>query len=108
MLKVRDQDLCRTGSVLFVRQPCGRYDERESEEQIMTEMQGRVLDKDRLPWMGLVTREFALERPGVCFRNAHVSGWKARSFRCNSGHSVLNAWLFGSYGSPNASTMTCT
>lgn len=55
MLKVRDQDLCRTGSVLFVRQPCGRYDERESEEQIMTEMQGRVLDKDRLPWMGLVT-----------------------------------------------------
>lgn len=55
MLKVRDQDLCRTGSVLFVRQPCGRYDERESEEQIMTEMQGKVLDKDRLPWMGLVT-----------------------------------------------------
>ena len=54
-LKVRDQDLCRTGSVLFVRQPCGRYDERESEEQIMTEMQGKVLDKDRLPWMGLVT-----------------------------------------------------
>ena len=55
MLKVREQDLCRTGSVLFVRQPCGRYDERESEEQIMTEMQGKVLNKDRLPWMGLVT-----------------------------------------------------
>ena len=55
MLKVRDQDLCRTGSVLFVRQPCGRYDERESEEQIMTEMQGEVLDKDRLPWVGLTT-----------------------------------------------------
>lgn len=55
MLKVRDQDLCRTGSVLFVRQPCGRYDERESEEQIMTEMQGKVLDKDRLPWVGLTT-----------------------------------------------------
>lgn len=54
MLKVRDQDLCHTGSVLFVRQPCGRYDERESEEQIMTEMQGKVLDKDRLPWVGLI------------------------------------------------------
>ena len=45
----------RTGSVLFVRQPCGRYDERESEQQVMAEMQGKVLDKDRLPWVGLTT-----------------------------------------------------
>ena len=57
MLKVRDQDLCRTGSVLFVRQPCGRYDERESEQQVMAEMQGKVLDKDRLPWIELLKKE---------------------------------------------------
>lgn len=57
MLKVRDQDLCRTGSVLFVRQPCGRYDERESEQQVMAEMQGKVLDKDRLPWIELLKRK---------------------------------------------------
>lgn len=54
MLKVRDQELCQTGSVLYVRQPCGRYDERESEEQIMAEMQGRILAKDQLPWVSLI------------------------------------------------------
>lgn len=54
MLKVRDQDLCQTGSVLFVRQPCGRYDERESEEQVMAENQGKVLCKDNVPWVSLV------------------------------------------------------
>lgn len=54
MLKVRDQELCQTGSVLYVRQPCGRYDERESEEQIMAEMQGRMLAKDQLPWVSLI------------------------------------------------------
>lgn len=37
MLKVRDQDLCQTGTVLYVRQSCGRYSERESEEQILSE-----------------------------------------------------------------------
>ena len=52
MLKVRDQDLCQTGSVLYVRQPCGRYDERESEEQVVAEMQGRIMPKDRSPWVG--------------------------------------------------------
>ena len=51
MLKVRDQDLCQTGSVLYVRQPCGRYDERESEEQIMAEMNGRMMPKDHEPWI---------------------------------------------------------
>lgn len=51
MLKVRDQDLCRKGSVLYVRQPCGRYDERESVEQVVAEMQGRVLQRDTDPWM---------------------------------------------------------
>ena len=51
MLKVRDQDLCRKGSVLYVRQPCGRYDERESVEQVTAEMQGRVLERDVSPWI---------------------------------------------------------
>lgn len=51
MLKVRDQDLCQTGSVLYVRQPCGRYDERESEEQIMAERNGRMIPKDGEPWI---------------------------------------------------------
>ena len=51
MLKVRDQDLCRKGSVVYVRQPCGRYDERESVEQVMAEMQGKVLKRDVEPWI---------------------------------------------------------
>lgn len=55
MLKVRDQELCQTGSVLYVRQPCGRYDERESEEQVMAEIQGKVLPKDQLPWVSLLS-----------------------------------------------------
>lgn len=50
MLKVRDQDLCQTGSVLYVRQRCGRYDERESEEQIIAEMQGKILQRDTERW----------------------------------------------------------
>ena len=54
MLKVRDQDLCQTGSVLYVRQTCGRYDERESEEQIVAEAQGKIMTKDRNPWLGEV------------------------------------------------------
>ena len=33
VLKVRDQELCRTGTVYYPRQPCGRYDEHESEEE---------------------------------------------------------------------------
>lgn len=51
MLKVRDQDLCSVGSVLYVRQPCGRYDERESEEQIRDEAEGKVLPKDTQPFL---------------------------------------------------------
>jgi len=35
MLKVRDQELFCTGHVFFVRRPCGRYDERETEEQVI-------------------------------------------------------------------------
>lgn len=56
MLKVRDQDLCQTGTVLYVRQPCGRYDERESEEQIMAEMNGRMMAHDQAPWTDLLAR----------------------------------------------------
>lgn len=54
MLKVRDQDLCHTGTVLYVRQPCGRYDERESEEQVTAEMNGRMLNKEQGAWTELV------------------------------------------------------
>lgn len=56
MLKVRDQDLCQTGTVLYVRQPCGRYDERESEEQIMAEMNGRMMTHDQTPWTERLTQ----------------------------------------------------
>ena len=51
MLKVRDQDLCRKGAVIYVRQPCGRYDERESVEQVTAEMQGLVLERETKPWL---------------------------------------------------------
>lgn len=33
VLKVRDQELCHTGTVYYTRQPCGRYEEHESEEE---------------------------------------------------------------------------
>ncbi len=33
VLKVRDQELCRTGTVYYTRQSCGRYEEHESEEE---------------------------------------------------------------------------
>lgn len=51
MLKVRDQEFCHPGKVYYVRQPCGRYDERESENDCIAEaMQGKVLTKDDEPW----------------------------------------------------------
>lgn len=51
MLKVRDQEFCQPGKVYYVRQPCGRYDERESENDCIAEaMQGKVLAKDDEPW----------------------------------------------------------
>ena len=54
MLKVRDQEFCHPGKVYYVRQPCGRYDERESENDCIAEaMQGKVLAKDDEPWKGL-------------------------------------------------------
>jgi len=40
MLKVRDQDYCHTGTVFYLRQPCGRYDERPSEQLIIQEFDG--------------------------------------------------------------------
>lgn len=33
MLKVRDQELCQTGTVYYTRQACGRYEEHENEEE---------------------------------------------------------------------------
>ena len=54
MLKVRDQEFCHPGKVYYVRQPCGRYDERESENDCIAEaMQGKVLAKDDEPWKGM-------------------------------------------------------
>ena len=51
MLKVRDQEFCQPGKVLYVRQPCGRYDERESEEDCIAEsLQHKILPKDEEPW----------------------------------------------------------
>ena len=51
MLKVRDQEFCQPGKVLYVRQPCGRYDERESEEDCIAEsLQHKILPKDVAPW----------------------------------------------------------
>ena len=51
MLKVRDQEFCQPGKVLYVRQPCGRYDERESEEDCIAErLQRKILPKDVAPW----------------------------------------------------------
>lgn len=52
MLKVREQDECQPGEVLYVRQQCGRYDERESENQIITESVGKVLGRDTAAWGG--------------------------------------------------------
>ena len=39
VMKVRDQSLCHTGHLFFVRQPCGRYDERPSEDSCKRELQ---------------------------------------------------------------------
>lgn len=58
MLKVRDQEFCHPGKVYYVRQPCGRYDERESENDCIAEaMQGKVLAKDDEPWKGMLNDE---------------------------------------------------
>lgn len=51
MLKVRDQEFCRPGKVYYMRQPCGRYDERESEDECIAEvLHGKILPKDEEPW----------------------------------------------------------
>lgn len=51
MLKVRDQEFCQTGKVYYVRQPCGRYDERASEEECIAEQAGKILQKDEESWI---------------------------------------------------------
>lgn len=38
VMKVRDQSLCHTGHLYFMRQPCGRYDERPSEDSCRREL----------------------------------------------------------------------
>ena len=51
MLNVHDQDMCKTGSVLYVRQKCGRYDERPDVETIEAEARGHVQPRDTEPWI---------------------------------------------------------
>lgn len=51
MLKVRSQDLCSTGTVLYRRQPCGRYDERPDIDTIIAEEMGEYVAKDTEPWV---------------------------------------------------------
>ncbi len=54
MLKVRDQEFCRPGKVFYMRQPCGRYDERASEEECIAEvLYAKVFPKDEEPWESL-------------------------------------------------------
>ena len=57
VLKVRDQDLCSTGSVLYRRQPCGRYDERPDIESLAAEAGGAFMPKDSEPWLPLTAKE---------------------------------------------------
>ena len=51
MLKVRDQEFCQPGVVYYVRQACGRYDERESEDECIAEKHGKVLPHDEECWI---------------------------------------------------------
>ena len=55
VLKVRDQDLCKAGSVLYCRQKCGRYDERPDKETIEAELCGKPQTKDHEPWATYLT-----------------------------------------------------
>lgn len=51
VLKVRDQEFSTPSKVLYVRQPCGRYDERESEEDCVAEKRtGKFFEKDSKSW----------------------------------------------------------
>lgn len=46
MMKVRDQQLSHVGSVFYTRQPCGRYDERQSEEECQNAAEGMAEDNE--------------------------------------------------------------
>lgn len=51
MLKVRDQEYCVTGDVFYLRQGCGRYDERDSPEFCISELLGNCHGSmDREEW----------------------------------------------------------
>ena len=59
VMKVRDQSLCHTGRMYFVRQSCGRYDERPNEDSCKRElskampMPGDVRTIDDSMWIEL-------------------------------------------------------
>ena len=51
MLKVRDQEFCQVGEVYYTRQECGRYDERESEQACLDEVNGNSFPhRDEEAW----------------------------------------------------------
>ena len=50
MLKVRDQELCSTGRIYYLRQPCGRYDERGSEDECIRDLQSGQGARDVEVW----------------------------------------------------------
>ena len=55
MLKVRDQEFCHPGKVYYMRQPCGRYDERESEDDCIAEVLHKMtFSKDEAPWRNVL------------------------------------------------------
>jgi len=57
VMKVRDQTLCHTGDLYYMRQPCGRYDERPSTDSCKREifksmpMPGDVRERDCEAWI---------------------------------------------------------
>lgn len=51
MLKVRDQEFCTVGEAFYLRQPCGRYDERATKDQCIMEMEYQnIAAHEREPW----------------------------------------------------------
>ena len=52
MQKVRDQEFCRPSEVYYMRQPCGRYEERADEQACILERTGtKVMQMDMEPWV---------------------------------------------------------
>ena len=62
MQKVRDQELSHLGQVYYRRQPCGRYDERESQDDcIKEETKDKVIPIDTETWISEASSESSSE-----------------------------------------------